>query len=144
MARLASKALFAGERLTEQSFLTKLYSGFTGNAQTSYTAMVYNDGKVATHSTGDHQQKPIHEKIALGEVLYLDRPYEGSPRKVVGKVDVDNAYSSQTIAQIRKKPTRDKCVTLRLAVGVEYDDYIGHPIDEMHANARRLKSRDFK
>lgn len=144
MAHLARKSLEAGFRITEQALREKSYNGFTGNAQTSYTALVYNAAEVQEYSTGDNQRTPIRGKIPNGETVFLPTPYEGSPRKVRGKVDILNNYSSQTIAQIKQKPVKNKGVTMRLAVGVEYNNFIGSPIDKIYSYARALQTNDFK
>jgi len=102
------------------------FFGFTGNTQTSYTAIVYRDGAV-THTASTSQrypQPPVHAKIELGKSLFLAEPYEGEPRRRGGKANIMHPFAEQTIAAIRKAPANEKGVTTRFALGVEYHNFL--------------------
>lgn len=142
MKELANQLDSFGEDIAHSVFKEKPYTGFTGNSQTSYTSQVWIDGVPFTeYCTGDFQRYPVHEKIEFGEALFLEEPYEGSPRTVSGKADIEHSYSSQTIDAIRmQKQKIDKGVAMRMSVGVEYNNFIGDPIGEMY---KMIDSIDF-
>lgn len=145
-AQLAENALRVGRRLTNEAFGDKDYAGFTGNAQTSYTAQVFSgEALLAEYSTGDDERPPISPKIPEGETMYLEDPYEGNARSITGQVEIENEWAEGTITRIRKEPIKVRQgVTLRMAVGVEYNDYIGDPIGDMHMEAQKLNNQSFK
>lgn len=142
MKELANQLDSFGGDIAYSVFEKKPYMGFTGNSQTSYTSQVWIDGvPFAEYCTGDFQRYPIHEKIELGEELFLEDPYEGDPRTVRGKADIEHSYSSQTIDAIRMQRQKvSKGVAMRMSVGVEYNDFIGDPIGMMY---KIIKSIDF-
>lgn len=141
MRELANQLDSFGGDIAYSVFKEKPYTGFTGNAQTSYTSQVWIDGvPFAEYCTGDFQRYPIHEKIEFKETLFLEEPYEGIPRTIRGKADIEHSYSSQTIDVIRMQRQKiSKGVAMRMSVGVEYNDFIGDPIGEMY---KRIESID--
>lgn len=137
MQRLSSRLYSIGRRIAEEEIGSKEYLGFTGNAQTSYTSQVWVDGmKVSEYCTGDNQPDAIHEKVGEGEYLRLEEPYEGEARKVKGEVPIDHAWAIDSLNAIdREKPDVKKGIAVRFAVGVEYGEYIGNPLDGMMQSA---------
>lgn len=147
MAGLASRLTTIGRNIVEKELRAKKYTGFTGNAQTSYLTQVWVNGAlVSEYCTGDYQSPPLRPKIQDGKTVYLSAPYEGAPRKVKGKVGIDHDFGFETLNAIDNYvPDVKKGLAVRFAVGVEYNDYIGDPIGEMHEgvlydiNERTLK-----
>lgn len=141
MRELANQLDSFGGDIAHSVFKKKPYIGFTGNAQTSYTSQVWVDGKpFSDYSTGDFQRDPIHKKVEFGEALFLAEPYEGAPRTITGKVEIEHSFSNQTIDAIRVQSQKiSKGVAMRMSVGVEYNDFIGDPIGEMY---KMIKSID--
>lgn len=134
--RLSSRLSSIGRKIGERELGSKEYSGFTGNAQTSYQSQVWSDGKkIAEWNSGDSQPDPIRPKIEEGDTVTLSEPYEGAPRSVRGKVEIEHPWGAMTLDAIeRDKPDSD-FLAIRLAVGVEYNDYIGDPIGQMMQSA---------
>lgn len=137
MQRLASRLYTISRSITESEIGAKEYSGFTGNAQTSYTSQVWVNGeKVSEYCTGDYQPDAIHEKVGEGKYLKLEIPYEGDSRKVKGKVPIDHAWAIDSLNAIdREKPDVKKGIAVRFAIGVEYGEYIGNPLNGMMQSA---------
>ena len=137
MQRLASRLYTIGREITEREIGVKEYTGFTGNAQTSYTSQVGHNGvKVSEYCTGDYQPDAIHPKVEEGENLRLSAPYEGDARRVKGKVPIDHAWAIDSLNAIdRDKPDLNKGIAVRFAIGVEYGEYIGNPLGGMRESA---------
>lgn len=146
MAHLADIVGFEGAVIANRVLGKRSYSGFTGNAQTSYSAITYRNSRVLRDfSTGDVQREPIREKIPKGKTIYLDEPYEGNPRSVTGRVGTDGKFSYDTLSDILRQPVKKDGVTVRFAIGVEYGPFIGNPLQDMHLLARTdIPFLDFK
>lgn len=147
MSALAEKLAAKGEQIVRTALSEKDYGGFTGNAQTSYVALVYKDGEIIGETnSGDSQPSPIFRKIKNREVVYLYEPYEGEERTVQGKEEIERDYSAQTIGDISLLKPMNNGVTLRMAVGVEYHEHLegGDPVAIMHDVASKINEADLR
>lgn len=144
MQKLATQAFRKGCQIVDIALGGKEYNGFTGQAQTSYTAMVLDKKGMTAYSTGDFQREPVFRKIDYGEVLTLSEPYEGDERTIKGDVEILDESNDATIRKIASEP--HGALTLRLAVGVEYHEYLpgDDPIEVMYNRAMQMDGGDFR
>lgn len=111
----------------------KDYDGFTGNTQTSYTCGLYVDGRLTDAiATGSTLKSPVRLKVEKGKTVFLEHPYEGRPRSVTGKVDVDRLYGKDSAFGFLKnyKDIPRKGIAVVATTGTEYSEYL--------ENARKL------
>ena len=113
--------------LLEDAGRSKEFIGFTGNTQTSYSCGLYVDGRLSYYVSQDMWTKsPVRKKIPKGVTVYLKHPYEGMPRSVKGRVDVDNLYGKDSAFQFLKsfKDAPKKGFAIVMTTGTEYSVYI--------------------
>lgn len=111
----------------------KDYDGFTGNTQTSYTCGLYVDGRLTDAIvSGSAINGPIRLKVEKGKTVFLEHPYEGKPRRVTGKVDVDRLYGKDSALEFLRsyKDVPRKGLAIVATTGTEYSEYL--------ENARKL------
>lgn len=106
---------------------SKEYLGFTGNTQTSYSCGLYIDGALSYYVNQTMwSKKPVRKKVPKGVTVHLKRPYEGKPRAVTGRTDVDSSYGNETafrFLQSYKDVPRDGFAIV-MTTGTEYSVYI--------------------
>lgn len=106
----------------------KKWSGFTGNAQTSFTIGIYNNGVLQEYVNGEmvRGRKALRKKIQLGKRVYLKRPYEGRSRAVVGSVEASNEYGTDTALSFLKSfKAQRNGLSMVMTIGVEYYMFLG-------------------
>lgn len=106
---------------------SKEYQGFTGNTQTSYSCGLYVNGRLADVIVQrEFSKKPIRLKVRKGERVFLEKPYEGKPRKSIGKVDVDSLYGVESAFAFLKnyKNIPRKGFAVVATTGTEYSEYL--------------------
>ncbi len=116
-----------GFELIKAAINSKIWSGFTGNAQTGFAIGVYRDGALKSYETGaDFNRPPLRKKIKKGQRLYLKNPYEGKKRIVYGTVDVTDETAPETSERFIKsfRPSITKGVSMVMCIGAEYYAYI--------------------
>lgn len=123
---------------TSHSYLESMerergYDGFTGNTQTSYTCGLYVDGRLTDAVVaGSAIKAPVRLKVEKGKTVFLSKPYEGRPRRVTGKVEVDRLYGKDSAFGFLKtyKDVPRKGIAIVATTGTEYSEYL--------ENARKL------
>ena len=112
--------------LVHTALYNKEYMGFTGNTQTSYTCGAYLNGKlVDVVSSAESLPKPVRRKIPYGKNVFLQRPYEGSPRARHGYVNTDHSYGNDTALKfINSYNAPKKGFALVMTTGTEYSEFI--------------------
>lgn len=124
---------------------SKEYLGFTGNTQTSYSCGLYIDGVFSYYVNQKMwSEKPVRKKVPKGVTVFLKRPYEGSPRSVKGRVDVDSLYGKDSSYEFLKayKEVPRKGFAIVMTTGTEYSVYIEqvHGLNVMTDTFQRAKS----
>ena len=113
--------------LIDDAVRSKEYTGFTGNTQTSYSCGLYVNGAF-TYYVNQRMwtENPVRKKVPKGMYVYLKRPYEGKPRGVIGRTDVDSLYGKDSAFQFLKSyngaPTKGLAIVM--TTGTEYSVYI--------------------
>lgn len=131
---------------------SKSYSGFTGNTQTSYTCGLYIDGTFAYYvNQRMWSAEPVRKKIPLGVYVYLKKPYEGRPRGVRGKVNVDSLYGKDNALQFLKSYKRapKNGFAIIMTTGTEYSIYLEQTkglnvLTDTFQHARSILSKNVK
>ena len=101
------------------------WTGFTGNAQTSYGASCMTKTEFRQYRADDHNGPVVCDKVKRGETVYLEEPYEGEPREVSGAVDIRFANSTQALDYILDLPMPPTCLAnVRIAFPLEYVNYL--------------------
>lgn len=86
-----------GEKLLDHAREHKKgWKSFTGNTITSLAFGVYKNGTLTDTVFVNGVAPPIHRKVLKNEVVRLDRPYEGEPRRVRGTVDISDEWGDET------------------------------------------------
>ena len=101
----------------------KTWSGFTGNAETSFTVGIYKDGALLQYVNGEmvEDRKALMKKIKYGKKVYLKNPFEGPPRAVKGKVETSNEFATKTSIDFLKNfRAQKKGLSMVVVIGVEY------------------------
>lgn len=144
MQKLAQRAFRKGCQIVDIALGEKEYMGFTGQSQTSYTAMVLDKKGATVYSSGDFQREPVFRKINQDEVVTLAEPYEGDERTVKGEAEILDSSNDATIRKIASEP--HGALTLRMAVGVEYHEYLpgDDPIEVMYNHAMQMDGGYFR
>lgn len=143
LTHLAAPLQGEAEEIMWHVYSRRKYLGFTGNAPTSYTASLFLHGKEVDRTDTNIDAPPIHAKVKLNETLFLEFPYEGPPRRVTGEVELLTPYAAEIIDRIMTKPLRYQQLSVRLAVGVEYNEFIDDPIGNMHLLARKISLKNY-
>lgn len=103
------------------------FQSFTGNTITSFACGIYVDGALSYMvASGEGMRAPVHAKIEKGETVFLQNPYEGSPRSATGKVGIVYHFSgmetSFKILQSMKPSVKGFSVIM--TTGTEYSTYL--------------------
>lgn len=113
--------------LIDHALKEREFDGFTGNTQTSYACGIYyNGGLMGIVIAGNAMRKPVHVKVRKGERVFLRRPYEGKPRSVIGRVDVDGEWGADSAAEFLAsyRPFIKKGFSVVMTTGTEYSEYL--------------------
>lgn len=116
----------AADALLVRVSTNRQFIGFTGNTQTSYACGLYVNGRLSHVSVQQNwSNPPVRMKVQKGKVVFLRNPYEGVPRAVQGKVDIeDNHGLHLSLRQLEEyKPPR-RGISLMMTTGTEYSVYI--------------------
>lgn len=138
--------------LLEDAARSKEFQGFTGNTQTSYSCGLYVDGRfIYFINQKMWDESPVRKKVPKGQYIYLKRPYEGRPRGVRGRVDVDSLYGEDTSFQFLKNysDSPKKGFAIVMTTGTEYSVYIErvHGLNVMtdtFQHARKILQKNLK
>lgn len=116
----------AADALLLRVATTRQFVGFTGNTQTSYACGVYVNGRLEHVSVQRNWNEPPRRmKVRKGKVVYMSNPYEGHPRAVTGKVDIEENHGLPlSLKQIQEYKAPKKGVALMMTTGTEYSVYI--------------------
>lgn len=101
----------------------KTWSGFTGNAQTSFTIGIYKNGSLLQYVNGEmvEGRKALMKKIKYGKKIYLKNPFEGPSRAVKGDIQVADEYATDTAINFLKSfKASPKGLSMVVTIGVEY------------------------
>lgn len=115
------------EAILEHAIDNREFQGFTGNTQTSYSCGLYKDGSlIYVYHQREYTRKPIRKKVKKGERTFLGKPYEGNKRSVIGRVDVDDKYGSDTAEEFLKSYNVENKNGFSVVVttGTEYSEYL--------------------
>lgn len=121
-------------RLIQNAIKSKTWTGFTGNAQTSFAVGVYVDGKVVNivDGTDYENREAIMKKIRYGQRVFLKHPFEGNSRAVIGKVEVTDEKATETSRRfIRNKRPTSKGYSIIVTIGAEYYAFIDNNLFAM-------------
>lgn len=124
---IASSLHWAAVELVHRALINRGYTGFTGNTQTSYTCGIYLNGNlIEVVDSASLQERPVRRKIGFGSNVYLDNPYEGSPRLRHGYVKVNQSlYGSDTALKfINSYKAPKKGLALVMTTGTEYSEFL--------------------
>lgn len=72
------------------------YQSFTGNTLTSLAFGLYENNSLQDVVFISGLKAPVHIKVQKGEYVYLEDPYEGEARGVIGKVDIYDDTGEET------------------------------------------------
>lgn len=115
------------DALVRDALTKREFQSFTGNTITSFACGVYVDGMLNYMvASGENMQAPVHAKIQNGQTVFLKNPYEGSPRRVKGKVDiVYNQTGMETSYRILQSiQPKSKGLSVIMTTGTEYSTYL--------------------
>ncbi len=138
--------------LLADAVVSKEFQGFTGNTQTSYACGLYIDGALKYYINQKMWSKsPVRKKVPKGVRVFLNKPYEGNPRAVTGRVDVDDLYGKDSSFDFLKsyKGFPDKSFGIVMATGTEYSEYIEsvhnlNVLTDTFQRAKQILSKNLK
>lgn len=117
-----------GSEIISSALEKRKFLSFTGNTITSYMVGIYFKGRLDTVIRADSQlMRPLRLKVKRGEKAWLYYPYEGTMRSVIGRVDVDSDFGSETSLKFLKsfQVDGDKYpLALVATTGTEYSSYL--------------------
>ena len=108
------------------------FQSFTGNTITSFACGIYIDGALNYMvASGENMQAPVHAKVQKGERVYLENPYEGRARAVIGKVDIvhDMTGMDTSFRILQGFPVSTKGIAIVMTTGTEYSTYLENVYD---------------
>lgn len=134
---LAEKAKVTALEVCHETERDRSWTGFTGNAQTSYGTSVQSSKTFFAWGADQDNPPIIRDKIEPGEDVFLPIPYEGDPREVGGTEEIEFPNSTLALDYILDLPMPvNSLVDARLAFPVEYQDWLPEtkipPIELMH------------
>ena len=103
------------------------FQSFTGNTITSFACGIYVDGTLRYMiASGENMAAPVHAKIQNGQTVYLNNPYEGSPRSATGKVDIvyDLTGTETSFRILQGFSPSNKGLSIVMTTGTEYSTYL--------------------
>lgn len=125
-AVLEKSLMDAADELLKQVVKNREYNGFTGNTQTSYACGVYINGKLV-HVVFQHNwtAPTVRMKVRKGQVVFLQNPYEGNPRRIVGQADiVENHGKPMSLRMLEEYRAPRQGVALMMTTGTEYSTFL--------------------
>ena len=77
-------------------------------------------------ASGENMAAPVHAKIQNGQTVYLNNPYEGSPRSATGKVDIvyDLTGTETSFRILQGFSPSNKGLSIVMTTGTEYSTYL--------------------
>lgn len=122
---LFGKAIAPAEEVVHAGESSVAWTGFTGNAETSFGAQVSTKAKVWQYRADNENPPVVMQKVEKGDEVRLEEPYEGGPRAVVGEVDIRYSTSTVGIDAMFMLPFQvGSLVTARIVWPVEYMNYL--------------------
>ena len=122
---LLSKSTAPMAEVVDTAMNAKEWTGFTGNAQTSYGGCVQSNTKHIEYRADELRAPVIRNKVGKGEEVYLEDPYEGEARAVTGSVDIKFANSSEALDAVLSLPMPPEAlIDARFAFPLEYVSYL--------------------
>lgn len=111
--------------IVEEARNAKGWTGFTGNAQTSYGGCVQSKTQRMEYRADELSAPVICDKVEKNETVYLEEPYEGAPRSVTGGSEIRFSDSTSALDYYLNLPMATGCfVDARLAFPLEYMNYL--------------------
>ena len=126
-SHIYNQAILLCENLIKDALSKREFQSFTGNTITSFACGIYIDGDLNYMvASGENMSSPVHAKIQRGQTVYLKNPYEGSPRRVTGKVDIKyDEYGMETSFKILQSMKPDnRGISIIMTTGTEYSTYL--------------------
>ena len=116
----------AADDLLKRVATNRQFVGFTGNTQTSYAVGLYINGKLEHVAVQQNWKEPTRRmKVRKGQIVFLSNPYEGRPRRVEGRVDIEENHGLyMSLKQIQEYKAPRRGVALMMTTGTEYSVYI--------------------
>ena len=116
----------SADALLRRVATNRQFIGFTGNTQTSYACGVYVNGKLVHVAVQTNWTEPtVRMKVQKGKVVFLNNPYEGVPRAVKGRVDIEENHGlALSLKQLEEYRAPRKGLALMMTTGTEYSVYI--------------------
>lgn len=116
----------SADALLRRVATNRQFIGFTGNTQTSYACGVYVNGRLVHVSVQQNWNEPTRRmKVRNGKTVFLSSPYEGRPRAVTGKVDIEENHGLVlSLKQLEEYKAPRKGIALMMTTGTEYSVYI--------------------
>lgn len=127
----------AAQKIVEDAEHKHGWTGFTGNAQNAFACTMFGIKGNFVYRFVPDIKPPLRNKIRAGEVVYLDKPYEGKARKAVGKVDLVTDTNSDYINMVEKIGKKNGVfTTLRFMHPIEYGSFLvlkdgGRPLESL-------------
>lgn len=111
--------------IVDEASNAREWTGFTGNAQTSYGGCVIDQKTVWQYRSDYGGVSVVHDKVNKGETVCLDNPVEGEPRRVSGDVNIRFSDSSSALDYVLNLPVPAySLVDARFAFPLEYVNYL--------------------
>ena len=126
-AHLYDESIKFCDALVVDALSQRGFQSFTGNTITSFACGIYVDGSLNYMvASGENMSAPVHAKVEKGETVYLSNPYEGRPRAVTGRVDIQYQMSGmETSFRILQSFTpSSKGISIIMTTGTEYSIYL--------------------
>lgn len=101
-ALLRQLAKYGKELLDDAQFRAE-YQSFTGNTLTSLAFGLYQNTALEEVVFIKGLKAPVHIKVQKGEYVYLETPYQGSPRGVRGQVEIYDDTGAETSIKTLKR-----------------------------------------
>lgn len=139
MRTLIASALAARLDLQVSACLNSAYrmrefGSVTGNAVNSYAVarQMYGENGMTVYSPP--MPPPIHRKVDKDERLFLNPSYEGTPKRIIGKVELETYTAEGAKQKIAYEPATSgsKFGFYRFMMPVEYEPYLeGEPYETL-------------
>lgn len=153
-AHLYDQSIKLCDALVSDAVQKRDFQSFTGNTITSFACGIYIDGSLNyVVSSGENMKAPVHAKIHKGQTVFLSNPYEGSARKVTGKVDIvyDLSGMETSVRILQGFSPKVKGISIIMTTGTEYSTYLEsvHNLNVLsdtakEGNVKRLLYSSFK
>lgn len=139
-------------QLINDALIKREFLSFTGNTLTSYSCGLYFNNTLEYFiSTSQDMRPPVRVKLANGEYVHLEEPYEGLPRNQRGLVPTDGKYGWESALEFLKnfKFSKNYPVALVMTTGTEYSEYLEEArglnvLTDTYLHARQILSTNIK